>query len=447
MLLLLAWAALGVALWAWTVRSRVGSVGLPVAYLSGIAILHVPGAAVYLSPASPGSDISLVYEGFRMTSIAASAFVIGTWLIGRYLPMRMPERPQSSMDPRFGILGDVDLGRFLIVLGLVSTLVLIPVVGALPTLSTLVHAFGNTLLAGLCLKIWRAVLLGRRRELRLLLGVAFVFPFFTVAYKGFLGAGIGMVMIVLTFFLSIRRQRLRLHSLLLLPAILFFGLSLYMSYADERTNLRDVVWQGSSTLADRVDATLGIFVNWHWFDYEDTSHLNRIDDRLNQNILVGHAINYVEAGYVPLAQGRTLTAALVSIIPRALWPSKPQIAGGSAFVTEFTGMRFDGSTSVGGGPVFEFYVNFGTSGVFLGMILMGAIIRFVDMHVSFALRRGDQRGFLLWFLPGIAFIGGLSELAIVSAAVLSSFGAAWLIILYVGRRQRSPRVRHQALVK
>lgn len=77
----------------------------------------------------------------------------------------------------------------------------------------------------------------------------------------------------------------------------------------------------------------------------------------------------------PFANGRTVLEAGKTLIPRALWPDKPVTAGGSGFVSKYTGMRRDprDTTSIGLPYQFELYANGGTICVVAGLFVIGYI--------------------------------------------------------------------------
>src|ERR1700734_2977948 len=96
----------------------------------------------------------------------------------------------------------------------------------------------------------------------------------------------------------------------------------------------------------------------------------RVDARLNQNWLVGAAVNRLSETDA-FAHGDTLWDAPLALIPRALWPDGPTNAGSGDLVNRYTDIKFGAGTSVGIGQVLEFYANFGTTGVMIGFALMG----------------------------------------------------------------------------
>jgi hypothetical protein len=147
-----------------------------------------------------------------------------------------------------------------------------------------------------------------------------------------------------------------------------------------------------------------------------------VDQRLNQNYLVGYGIEHSHDGTVGLLYGGTVQ--LWTLVPRALWPDKPEVGGGGDLVSQFTGIPFAQGTSVGSGQVLEFYMNFATTGVVVGFFVLGVLLMRLDTGFMRAMRRGDMPGVLLWGMPGLALMapgGNLVEIivAAIGAAVAS----------------------------
>ena len=87
------------------------------------------------------------------------------------------------------------------------------------------------------------------------------------------------------------------------------------------------------------------------------------------------------------ARGETIWHAIIAPVPRALWPNKPIVAGSGDLVSRYTGIMFAEGTSVGIGPVMEMYVNFGSAGVFVGFIVIGLFLGYIDFRAGESLRR------------------------------------------------------------
>jgi hypothetical protein len=72
-------------------------------------------------------------------------------------------------------------------------------------------------------------------------------------------------------------------------------------------------------------------------------------------------------------------------------------------------MRFSESATFGAGPVFEFYVKFGYVGVFLGIVVLVLLVRWIDRSASRALRSAQFMDYARWFAVGLAFIAPLTD--------------------------------------
>ena len=76
---------------------------------------------------------------------------------------------------------------------------------------------------------------------------------------------------------------------------------------------------------------------------------------------------------------------------------------------------------MGVGQVLEFYLNFGSTGVFIGFMVFGIIIRIVDITAAYKLLYGNWLGFASWFLPGLSMLqpgGALTEVTAATAAAV-----------------------------
>jgi len=105
-----------------------------------------------------------------------------------------------------------------------------------------------------------------------------------------------------------------------------------------------------------------------------------------------------------------------------LWRDKPMIAGSGDLVSRYTGMQFGPDTSVGIGEVMELYVNFGSPGVWTGMVVLGALLVLIDERAAFHLAHGDVKRCCLWFVPGLSLLqvgGSLVDVSLTAGAGLA----------------------------
>jgi hypothetical protein len=224
--------------------------------------------------------------------------------------------------------------------------------------------------------------------------------------------------------------------------VAYVGISVFVTYMAGRTELREVVWEQHASMANRLDRVADVFGKFQWFDPSNAAHRYTIDNRLNQNYLVGAAADRLGSGQVEFAFGRTLGDLVLGLVPRVLWPDKPQVGGGikGGIVQEFTGIEFLGTTSVGAGQVLEFYVNYGVVGVVGGFLVWGWLLGRMDAWIVEHFHAADHGRFLVLFLVCVAMLqpgGNLLEIVVSAASsAISGYGINYL----VNRRWGAPGV-------
>ncbi len=401
--------------------------GLVYAYLVGIWLIHWPAAFLYTLPWYWNWDVNIVAAGFSQSTYGILGFAFGIFCLRVFLSgsrfasvSTAANPPQQRIDRGL----DMRLPLFYITLGLFSTLVLAQTIGRIATINALVAATSQLIVVGLSLACWQAWQKQRYAAFIRWLVVALTLPFFTITIQGFLGFGVFAMVSVLAFVAHF----VRLRPLVILLGLLFVYLSVsfYVSYMRDRSTIRMIVWNNNS-LANRMAQVYDTTTNIEWFDPRNIEHLRRIDERLNQNVLVGSSVAYISSGYQQFAQGRTFRGALLAVVPRILWPDKPNFAGGTAIVTAYTGMVFASGTSVGLGQVLEFYINFGTISVVIGFMILGMLIAGFDLLAARYLYRGDLAGFTFWFLPGLGLLVAGNSLGVMVPNVVAGFAVAILL--------------------
>jgi len=423
---LLIWmAVMGlVALVRW--RRNTPGAGLTLAYLFNLSLIHWVGAAVYVLPAFQTQDVRLTELGFEQSLYGVLAFAFAGLALTPVLASRgwLP-RSKATNRP------DLRLPKAYIVCGVLFYVLSSTLLGRLPTSQAVVSSGQQLVVAGLTLCCWKA---WRENKVRRVIGwllLALMMPFATVVSTGFLGYGAVAVLTLLIFVSGFVRSPFKI-ALVGLPLI-YVGLSVFVTYMRDRGEIRATVWGGQS-FSDRIDRLGETAATFEWFDPARFQHLQRIDARLNQNWLVGAAVNRLHEtdGY---ARGDTLWDALLALIPRAFWPDKPITAGSGDLVNRYTDIKFAPGTSVGVGQVLEFYANFGTTGVVIGFAIMGLLITALDYQAADRLARSDLQGFVLWFLPGIALLQVGGQLVELTASAGASLIVALLANKYLERFQ------------
>ncbi len=409
-------------------KKEVAGTGLFLAYLLNFWLIHWPGAAIYLLPWYSNRDLSVVEAGFQQTTYAVIAFAVGSIVLAPFCRrVFWFAKPGAILHKP-----NLRLAQMYIVVGLVCYAVLEPLLGRLPTITALVSTGWTLIVVGLALSCWQAWQQQRHRVFLAWLGAGLSLPLFTLINQGFVASGVTATLAFLAFVATIYRSH---WWKLLLVGLLtgYLGLSFYVSYMRDRQALRDVIW-GGQTLGARLDRLAVTMGNFEWFDPYDVRHLSRIDDRMNQNHLVGSAVHFLNSGAQDFAYGDTLWNALQALVPRVLWPDKPIVAGSGNLVATYTGLVFEKWTSVGIGHVMEFYINFGALGVVIGFLAIGTIITIADWSAWELLQQGDWERFTFWYLPSLSLLNVNGSLVEVTASAASAVIIALLMDRYWIRR-------------
>ena len=357
--LLFVWLAVAIAV---ALLSRKTSAGLVLAYFVGLSMIHVPGAMMFLE----AGEWNRTRLGFEQTVIGLVAFLIGAAItrmtgFSRRLKNEISVDRQNNLSPEMATELN-QLAFKCVLLGGFIYFFLMSYASAIPSATAILSPLGSLIIVGACLRLWVARNSGNRFNYWSTICILPVLPLSTLVQSGFLGFGVVWTIAIASFLFA--QSNRRWLYFFLAPVVLFVGLSLFVNYMAARSKIRQSVWYDQSDLSTRVDKVGLIFRNFEWLDLSDPNQREAISLRLNQNGLVGAAVARLNSGVQPYAYGATLFDAFLSLIPRAIWPGKPSFGGGAGIVSKYTGIRFAKNTSVGVGQVLEFYLNFGTSGVF-----------------------------------------------------------------------------------
>jgi hypothetical protein len=448
--------------------------GLSLAYLLNLWILHWVASTLYLLPGYTYYYREDVIAGLEQSTYAVVAFGLSYLTFSRILARapksrgpqaigspgavtRPPVEPaQSGVTHRTAIISiqqgaknqsrpagkappvaqisDTRLTNTYILIGGTCYLLSMTPLGSLPTITALITSASNLALVGLMIKSWRSWQQGDRKSFRLWIALASVYPLLTIITQGFIGFGIFNTILVVTFVAGFYRPKWKLIAIGL--ASVYLGLSIYVTYMRDRGDIRNTVWGGES-YGSRVDQLKETFSNPEFFSLDEDEHLERVDMRLNQNWMVGAAVNQLQAKRVEYAKGETLLLALTAFIPRVIWPDKPAMAGSGDLVSRFTGYYFADGTSVGVGQVMEFYVNFGQAGVVAGFLVIGFILALVDKKAGDCFAKSDWLNFGCWYLPGAALMQVGGSLVEVTASAGAAFAVSRLVKYFLLRKQEA----------
>jgi len=423
MILLIAlWLTLLVALIVFAIGKPGEGGGLTLAYFLGLSLIHLPGAYVYLDSSILLPSQAETESGFLLTVSGLAAFTIGAILV------RLTDKEQIVED-NINADDSQKLNQFglrLIAIGAVSYFVILPFASYFSSLTAVVGGFGALLLLGIWVRFYVAVNARSWRQMSGLIAALPALPLSTLVTGGFIGYGIYWIISVGCFLFAIVRRRLII--VVASPFIAYLGLSLFVGYMAERNAIRDLVWSDESTFGERADRVFRIFSNFEFLNIGNEQHVVAIDGRLNQNVFVGLAINRHRDGILDFQYGGTVQ--IWALVPRALWPEKPEIGGGGTLVSELTGLEFGVGTSVGVGQVLEFYANFGWFGIVFGFGGLGALLLNLDRGIMRALVARDFRGFLFRGMPGLVLLQPGGNLLEIMVAVVAAIVGAQIVTTY-----------------
>jgi len=403
----------------WVLRKDRVSLGLPFAYLSLLLLNHVPGAFVQLVDDQFYFHRHEVEIGIRLTAIGAVFFVIGVWLArastanARMTPVQSSSVPSLEEDRPFWF--------FCLLGGWIFTFGLTPLRN-LPSIGAVVYNGGAVWMLGVLLGLRFAVLKHDAKWIVIWAALLMVFPTLILVTAGFLSYGTTAVIVVVCALAISARSYWRVVIVIALTT--YVGLSLFSSYFQARNSIRDVTWSGGS-ISDRLSANTKIFTEFKFFDASDQLVLAGLDVRLNQNYFIGLSAENIDKGIVHYLYGRSVTEALLSLIPRAIWPEKTVFGGSPAIVSEMTGLELSTNTSFGVGNVMEFYINFGITGLIAGFLGLGWLLGRFDHRAALAEMRRDYGTTMLFFLPAVALIQPIGSMVELSGSAASAWLAAY----------------------
>lgn len=420
--LLLIWVMLmGVLLVVITRKDRSGV--LLLSYAVSLAIIHVPGVINHLGDGIGGFAFDETLTGFKLTLFGFAALLAGALIMRLSFRQRKIEGKLREAPRRFTYR---QLALFFIALGLSAFFATGPLNAIIPGIAALSNGMVALLIVGMWMIVSDALDRGNHGRLGLVLACLLALPFATLLTGGFLGYGV--TWLVMIFSLLVILHPSRKLMVLAAPIIGYIGMSFAVAYLGEREQIRASL-EDEVPLAERLRYIPAIFERFEAYDLDDSDHAFFIDIRFNQNYFVGLTVDRLAQREIRHELGGTVP--LWALIPRAIWPDKPEVGGGGNLVEEATGLRLDEESSFGAGQPLEFYLNFGWGGVIVGFALWGALLTWLDRRISVALRQRDVAALVLAGMPGVALVqpgGNLMEIFVaVIAATLVAQGLALLL--------------------
>lgn len=377
----------------------------------------------------------IILLGFRHSTIALVSFFIGAVFVSpmtrtivqgitlRNITAKLDDEYKGYLHEK---VDPTSLSFVYVFIGILVYFVISPLFRSVPTLNTAIGALYNFLPIGLIIGLSNRATSVRSKILVFLYIILIVaWPMISVIRDGFLGFGLTPVLIVGIFFVT--RSRNLLFTILFSSLMGYIVFSLAISYFSNRANIRNVVWSNSGLDQNIQAFNDQIIGDFKLFNILDVNQLRLIDGRLTLNYYTGLSIIRIESGNVELVYGQSFADALVAIVPRALWPEKPTIAGGSDRISYFTGLYFAGGSSFAIGIVMEMYVNFGLTGTIIGFLILGILLELLSDLAENALRYQRYSLFSLIMISGLSFTLVGNDFSFILANSISSLITVWFV--------------------
>lgn len=414
---------------AWLLRRDRLSLGLPLAYLTGLLLIHVPGASIFLFTNAFDFNKDPIEIGIRLTAIGSLCFVAGV----------LAARALNKNRPTYVYVERHEFWYFCLIGGLIVSFGL-GFLSDLPSLRSAIDRGSALWMLGALLALRWALNRVNPKAIVTWSVATMIYPVLVLLLGGFMSYGSAAVINVTSALVVSARSTLKLAAVAML--IVYLGLTVFVNYFAHRTEYRDVAWS-SAGFGSRVDAALDIFSGFHWFDPYDDDQLVALDKRLNQNYFVGLAALRLQQEQVAYLYGESIWEGVEALVPRALWPDKPVFGGSGHIVADMTGLHLNEETSWGVGQVMEFQINFATPGVVIGFLILGFVLGWLDVKAALADARGDLNKLMRFFLPGVALIqpnGSIVEIVGgAAAAIVAAIIWQWVWYFWINRS------RHRAL--
>lgn len=249
-------------------------------------------------------------------------------------------------------------------------------------------------------------------------------------------------------FLSVRRK---------IPWLAIVGAGMAVVFLQVgKTPFREAYWYGSSQGDPFERISFWVEQSYsRWADAivraDDDQIFRYANQTLERASLLNQAANVMERtpSVVPFQHGRTYSYMAVTLIPRFLWPAKPDVNEANRFYQVQYGLSSTSSVrrvSISAGFLVEGYMNFGWAGVVGVMFLVGVVLGIIEQ--TFFSREGG----VLWTSLGIALLTPLITIESQFVQYLGGFVQQVLLTLLIllpaatyGARQ--PDISRSSLVE
>ena len=360
----------------------------------------------------------LIYSGWMVLAIVAGMWV-GWW------PSKDKRKDDRAIQE--GSFPWVTPGfiYFALGLGTIATIATPFVLFTVPTVGTAVDLLASWLKIGL---IAAVVLFKKRGVIRpLLIAIALFVP---AALINALRSGhspFSIDAIICIALIATCLNRVTVWSFVKLFVYMLPCVYLMFAWMASRNVIRSGALEQFS-MQERAARFTNAFVD-DLFNVEVTPYdtQNLLFERIDMSDLLAQEAGFEDSptGEDQFRYGGTIVDGLYSVVPRALWPDKPIVAGYADFVGRYTGVARNDTTSVGVPEQFELYANGGAPAVIIGMFILSFLCARLERFITYYDRS------LHVLMPGLmflmAFSNGIEQIMLVLASALAGAGASFAV--------------------
>jgi hypothetical protein len=303
---------------------------------------------------------------------------------------------------------------------------LYPFVATIPTVSTAVSCLSSLERIGLFILLWSALHNGRWQRFIVALSVFFAISIVMSFATGFSFLRVNALLPMLI--IGLFHRGVTWKSLVTLPVAILALITAMSAWLETRSIIRSGSLEGLPW-SDKLAAFFGEYF-FALFSFDPDNLVLAVFDRVDMTAILAEQVAY-QPELEPYAYGDTMFSSFYTLIPRAVWPDKPDVAGGSEFVARFTGMwrPIDDETSIGLPYPFELYANGGPWLVIAGLALIGYIAGRMELRL-FRRPAGLGQFWALATATAVICDGGQRTdvvLPALVASVLCAYALGWFI--------------------
>jgi hypothetical protein len=373
-----------------------------------------------------------VVAGLKVSVMGIAGYVLGTVSASRFTNSYVIKTYQTSKEQN---RKNLRTHLYLIGIGLVATFAMAvssSFLGSFSGLTAVFVAFRNALVFGVCGLIFILALTGRRNVAIIISLCACMLIIGAQAItSGILGDSIFVSVSIISFMLILFAKKVGvLRGILFSIVILYLSVVCSLAWLSIREGVRQTVLNESTNTSDRLAAVAEEIVAVGPLLIPSTAHFEFLDARLNHNVTIGKIVEHLEVHPELFKGGWGLLESLIAWVPRAIMPNKPE-RGGSEIVSLYTGLTLSETSSFGSGPIFDFYINFGTAGVLAGCFFFGAALRWLDIRCAESLVCSNQHNALLLFFVAINMVTPFETVFWIVNGIVSSLIAGWVILIMI----------------